>query len=119
VTDIDWSVRRWNGYQAYADSKLFDAALSSAISRLRPGTASNALEPGWVATKMGGAGAPDDIDLAHVTQVWLAEAADPAAQVSGQYFYHQEPASQHRAIGDPDFEGQLLTACARVTGATI
>ena len=51
---------------------------------------SNSLEPGWVATKMGGAGAPDDIDKAHRTQVWLATSDEPAATVSGRYFFHQK-----------------------------
>ena len=48
------------------------------------------LEPGCVATKMGGPGAPDDLDAGAVTQVWLATSNDPEAMVSGQYFYHQK-----------------------------
>jgi hypothetical protein len=39
---------------------------------------------------MGGAGAPDDIDEAHRTQVWLAPSDEPAATVSGRYFFHQK-----------------------------
>jgi hypothetical protein len=44
---------------------------------------SNALEQGWVATKMGGSGATDDLDQAHITQAWLAVSDDKVATVTG------------------------------------
>ena len=80
--------RRWQGQQAYPDTKLHDVLLAFAVARLWPDVLSNALEPGWVPTKMGGPGAPDDIDAAHRTQVWLAVSNDPNATVTGEYFYH-------------------------------
>jgi len=61
--DLDWSRRRWNGTQAYSDSKLYDAVLAFALARRWPDVLSNAVDPGWVATKMGGRGAPDDLAL--------------------------------------------------------
>ena len=63
VDDLDWDRRRWNGSQAYSDSKLFDTVLAFAIARRWPDVLSNAVEPGWVPTKMGGPGAPDDLSL--------------------------------------------------------
>ena len=60
--DILWKKRRWNGSTAYAESKLHDAMLAFAVARRWPDVFSNALEPGWVPTKMGGSGAPDDMD---------------------------------------------------------
>jgi NAD(P)-dependent dehydrogenase (short-subunit alcohol dehydrogenase family) len=119
VEDLDWTHRTWNGFQAYADSKLFDATLAMAFARRWPQVLSNALEPGWVATKMGGPGAPDELELAHVTQVWLAEALEPEAQVSGGYYYHQAPAPAHFAIEDRAFQNELLDACGRLTGARL
>jgi len=68
VGDLQWERRRWDGSQAYADSKLYDAVLSAAVARCWSDTLSNAVEPGWVPTKMGGPGAPDDMDLAPVTR---------------------------------------------------
>lgn len=82
--DLDWNARPWNGTQAYSDSKLFDATLAFAVTRRWPAVLSNAHEPGWVPTKMGGPGAPDDLSLAHLTQAWLAVSNSADATVTGQ-----------------------------------
>jgi NAD(P)-dependent dehydrogenase (short-subunit alcohol dehydrogenase family) len=87
LDDLTWQKRRWSGAQAYAESKLHNVLLAFALARRWPGVLSNALEPGWVATQMGGAGASDDLDQGHRTQAWLAVSDDAAAQVSGEYFY--------------------------------
>ncbi len=79
LKDLAWEQRPWQGQQAYSDTKLHDVLLAFAVARRWPGVLSNALEPGWVPTKMGGAGAPDDLDEGHRTQVWLAVSDDPAA----------------------------------------
>ena len=52
--DLDWSSRGWNGIQAYCDSKLFVTALALAVARRWPDVTSNAVDPGWVPTRMGG-----------------------------------------------------------------
>jgi NAD(P)-dependent dehydrogenase (short-subunit alcohol dehydrogenase family) len=119
LTDPQWEHRRWEGPQAYSDSKLFDVVLAFAVARLRPEVFSNAVEPGWVPTRMGGPNAPDDLDLGHRTQVWLAEATDPAARVSGELFYHQSARPPHPAAADPKFQDELLAYCAALTGVTV
>jgi NAD(P)-dependent dehydrogenase (short-subunit alcohol dehydrogenase family) len=91
LSDLTWEKRTWSGSTAYAESKLYDVLLAFAIARRWPEVFSNVLEPGWVATRMGGPGAPDDIDQAHLTQAWLAISNDPDAMVTGQYFYHMRP----------------------------
>ena len=58
LDDVEWTKRRWNGAQAYSDTKLFDVALAFGMARRWPDVLSNAVEPGWVATKMGGAWRP-------------------------------------------------------------
>ena len=119
LSDLQWSQKRWNGAQAYSDSKLFDVVLSFAVAR-RWTVVSNAVEPGWVPTKMGGPDAPDDMDLAPVTQVWLAVSDEPAALVSGQHFYHQKPRTAHPAARDPNTQDQLLSILRRrPTGVTL
>jgi len=119
LNDLQWARRRWDGAQAYADSKLFDVVLAFAVARRWPGVLSNALEPGWVPTKMGGPGAPDDLSLAAVTQVWLAVSDDPAATVTGNYFYHQRPRDVHPAARSVEVQDRLLDTCAELTGVVL
>jgi NAD(P)-dependent dehydrogenase (short-subunit alcohol dehydrogenase family) len=83
LRDIDWLERRWNASQAYSDSKLYVTGLAFAVARCWPDVLSHAVDPGWVATKMGGPGAPDDFEMGYRTQTWLAVSDDPAAAVSG------------------------------------
>ena len=116
LEDLTWERRPWQGAAAYSDSKLHDVLLAFAIARRWPEVLSNALEPGWVPTKMGGPGAPDDLDAGHRTQVWLAVSNDPAARVSGRYFYHLRPRSPHPAVFDVERQENLLDACYRFSG---
>ena len=111
--------RGWNGAQAYSDSKLFDVVLAFAVALRWPAVLSNALEPGWVPTKMGGAGAPDDLSLDPVYQAWLAVSDDPAATVSGGYFYHQQPREVHPAARSVDVQEGLLERCRQLTGTPL
>ena len=115
LDDPQWEKRAWNGAQAYADSKLFDAMLSAAIARHWQDVLSNALEPGWVPTKMGGPSAPDDLSQAATTQVWLAVSNDREAQVSGGYFYHQQPREPHPAVHDEALQDKLVELCRRIS----
>jgi NAD(P)-dependent dehydrogenase (short-subunit alcohol dehydrogenase family) len=119
LTDPQWRNRRWNGAQAYANSKLFDVVLAFAVAGRWPSVLSNALEPGWVATKMGGPGAPDDITQAPQTQVWLAVSDDPQAMVSGRYFYHQRLRDTHPAASDVSVQNDLLRTCEQLTGVSL
>lgn len=114
--DLEWERRPWDGFQAYCDSKLYDATLALAFARLWPDVVSNAMEPGWVPTRMGGADATGDLAQAHLTQVWLAEGADPDALRSGRFLHHLKEAPVHDAARDPAFQDDLLAACARLTG---
>ncbi|WP_153798463.1 SDR family NAD(P)-dependent oxidoreductase [Foetidibacter luteolus] len=116
MTDLGWTKRSWNGFQAYADSKLHDLILSQAVARLWPNVLSNAVEPGWVATKMGGPGAPDDMAMGARTQVWLSVSRDRDAMVSGKYFYHQRPATFKAISKNPDIQERFLKACQDFSG---
>jgi NAD(P)-dependent dehydrogenase (short-subunit alcohol dehydrogenase family) len=113
LNDLTWAARTWQGQQAYSDTKLHDVLLAFAVARRWPGVLSNALEPGWVPTKMGGPGAPDDMDQAHRTQVWLAVSDDPAASVSGK---KRRPLPAARDISTQD---RLLDFCSRATGVEL
>jgi NAD(P)-dependent dehydrogenase (short-subunit alcohol dehydrogenase family) len=119
LRDIDWTDRRWDSARAYAESKLHVVALAFALARRWPEVLSNAVDPGWVRTRMGGASAPVDIDTGQRTQSWLAVSDDPAAMVSGCYWYQQQqrhPASEAMDVG---YQDRLIDKLAELTGVTL
>jgi NAD(P)-dependent dehydrogenase (short-subunit alcohol dehydrogenase family) len=116
LKDLAWEQRPWRGQQAYSDTKFHDVLLAFAIARRWPDVFSNALEPGWVATKMGGPGATDDLEEGRRTQVWLAVSEDPKAKVSGEYFYHMRLRKPNPATRDVDTQEKLIEACRNFSG---
>ena len=116
VDDLPWTKRSWSGASAYAESKLCDVLLAFAVARRWPNVLSNALEPGWVPTKMGGRSAPGDITKAHVTQAWLATSDDPLARSTGNYFFHQKLREPNPVARDVELQEELLAECARISG---
>jgi NAD(P)-dependent dehydrogenase (short-subunit alcohol dehydrogenase family) len=117
VDGTDWSGR--GGAGSYSDSKLFVTTLAAAVARIWPDVLSNSVDPGWVPTRMGGPGAPDDLRLGHLTQEWLATSDDPEARTSGGYWYHQRLRTPHPAVHDERFQDALLDALARHTGVPL
>lgn len=116
LQDLTWSNRRWNGFAAYADSKLHNVILAFYAARKWPDVYSNALEPGWVATKMGGPSAPDSLEDAPKTQVWLAASNDAEVLVSGKHFYHKKLRTVHPATSDPAVQDRFIAECERLSG---
>jgi NAD(P)-dependent dehydrogenase (short-subunit alcohol dehydrogenase family) len=119
LRDIDWTERRWNANQAYSDSKLYLTALAFAVARHWPDVLSSAVDPGWVPTKMGGPGAPDDLEQGHLTQTWLAVSDDPVATVSGRYWHHRRPQTPASDPADATFQDQLLAKLSDLTDVSI
>jgi NAD(P)-dependent dehydrogenase (short-subunit alcohol dehydrogenase family) len=119
LDDLQWEHRRWNGSQAYADTKFHDVLLAFGIARRWPDVLCNALEPGWVPTRMGGSGAPDDLSKAHVTQAWLATSDDPAAKVTGDYFYHQRPQRMNPSAKREELQERVLDYCRGTSGVEL
>jgi len=119
LDDILWTRRRWNGSDAYAESKLHDAMLAFAVARRWPDVLSNSLEPGWVPTKMGGPGAPDDMDQAYLTQAWLAAGKEPKTKVTGRYFYHLSPLAPNPQAKSAALQDRLIAICAELSGVLL
>jgi len=109
----------WTDRPGYSDTKLHILMLAKALARKWPEVYANAVDPGWVPTKMGGKGAPDDLEQGYQTQIWLAVSDEPGALVSGQYFHHGKPARYNRSADDILSQDKLLSACARLTGVTL
>ncbi|UXP31670.1 SDR family NAD(P)-dependent oxidoreductase [Reichenbachiella agarivorans] len=98
----------------YSDSKLQVLMLTLAVARLWYHVSANAVDPGWVPTKMGGAGAPDDLQQGYETQTWLA--TSDAATLSGQYYFHRQQRSFNPEASKENLQNDLLKACEQITG---
>ena len=102
----------------YSDSKLHVVMLCMAVARKWPDVYSNAVDPGWVPTKMGGSGAPDNLEKGYETQVWLAGSNDEKAKVSGRYFFHQKERHHNPEADDVQLQERLLKLCEEITGVS-
>lgn len=112
---VDWTGARPTA--SYSDSKLLVTALAAAVGRLRPGTWANAVDPGWVPTRMGGASASDDLEAGHRTQAWLALGEDPRTHTSA-YWHHQRTQTPDWRVTDTEFQDRLLAVLRMVTGTS-
>jgi NAD(P)-dependent dehydrogenase (short-subunit alcohol dehydrogenase family) len=117
LTAVDWAGERTT--RSYSDSKLYLTALAFAVDRLRPEVLSNAVDPGWVPTRMGGRGAPDSLRLGHLTQEWLATSDDVEARTGGGYWHHQRRRTPHPAASDLRFQDELIASLADFTGVSL
>lgn len=102
----------------YSDSKLYVLMLSMAVARLWPDVYANAVDPGWVPTKMGGSGAPDSLEKGYQTQLWLAESDDRNAKLSGEYFYHQKIGKCRPEAKERFLQQELIGECEALTGVS-
>jgi len=117
LDDLQWERRPYRADQAYADSKLFVVALAFAVARRWPSVRSNAVDPGWVRTRMGGSGAPTSLADGAAQVVWLATSVE-AGSVSGRYLSHR-PGGTNPAAHDLTTQESLLAACAAMGGVAL
>lgn len=101
---------------SYSDSKLHVVLLAKAVARKWPEVYANAVDPGWVPTKMGGSGASGDLQKGYETQAWLAVSNDEEAKVSGRYFHHKKEANYNPKADEVALQEKLLAGCAEITG---
>lgn len=116
LRDIDWTERPWSSTRAYAESKLYVVALAFALARRWPKVLCNAVDPGWARTRMGGRSAPVDLETGQRTQSWLAVSREPAALVSGRYWYQLRAQQSARETMERTYQDQLLTRLNELTG---
>jgi NAD(P)-dependent dehydrogenase (short-subunit alcohol dehydrogenase family) len=119
LRDIDWNERPWDTARAYAESKLQLVALALAVARRWPMVVSNAVDPGWVRTRMGGASAPVDLETGARTQVWLAVNDDPAARVSGRYWHNLRQEAPASEAADAGFQDRLVAKLTQLAGTEL
>ncbi len=104
------------GRISYSDSKLHVLMLCMAVARKWSDVYANAVDPGWVPTKMGGRGAPDDLQKGYETQTWLAISDDRRAKVSGRYFHHLAERPYNPQASDVMLQERFLSLCSDITG---
>jgi NAD(P)-dependent dehydrogenase (short-subunit alcohol dehydrogenase family) len=104
LTGIDWSGHRTTA--SYSDSKLFVTTLAIAVARIWPDVLSNAVERGWVPTKMGGPGAPGDLRLGHLPRNGWPRAPIPR---------RGRPAAPGTTSAAPSRPPQPMTSSSRTT----
>ncbi|KAF1952386.1 NAD(P)-binding protein [Byssothecium circinans] len=123
LEDILWTQRgeqRWSDTTAYYASKLHSIMFAKAFARRWPDVKSNALDPGWVPTKMGGSGATGSIEAAVQSYIMLAEGTEPLAQTSGKYFEPGKREGRPEAVADDErAQDRLLALCAEFTGVQV
>lgn len=102
----------------YSDTKVHVLMIALAAARRWPSVFSNAVDPGWVPTRMGGKGAPDDLQKGYETQSWLAVSNDEKAKVSGHYFFHQKIRPHNAAADDVPMQEKLLDVLGELTGVS-
>lgn len=117
LTNLDAGTIK-NARISYSDTKFHNLILSMAVADAWKDVFVNAIHPGWVPTKMGGAGAPDNLEKGVETQIWLAESNDAAACVSGQYFYHKKPARFLDGAKNRIIQDKFLSVCEQLTGVS-
>lgn len=97
----------------YSSSKLQILMLTKVLSR-KWKVAVNAVDPGWVPTKMGGPNANDDLIEGYTSQVWLATLDDP--KVTGKYFYHMRPDDYDKRVDNVALQDEFLEKIASISG---
>ena len=119
INDITFQQRGASKYSdstGYADSKLHNIMFAKAFARCFPESKCNSMDPGWVATKMGGSGAPGSPDAAVQTYVYLST----EVETSGGYW---KPAAREsspkKEASDEQRQEKLLRVCEEVTGVKL
>lgn len=118
LEDWTWQQRGeegWSDMQGYCDSKLHNVLLAFGFARKWKDVESNALDPGWVATKMAGKGAGNDFQSAVKTYVMLAEGCGE----SGKYFESCKVGSYSKVADDERLQDKFLQECEKNTGISI
>ncbi|KAI1323503.1 short chain dehydrogenase [Xylariaceae sp. FL0255] len=113
----------------YSDTKLQCLALTKYFARAfnvkeegkGKGVVCECMDPGWVPTKMGGAGAPDDMGKAIDTYVMLAEGSGRVAgreeSGGGGYWYQgRESGGYQKAADEEGVQLRLVRELERITG---
>lgn len=103
----------------YSGSKLALMLLMKRVARTYPQTIVNAIDPGWVPTRMGGQMANDNLEEGYLGQVWLSESNDAQALRSGYCYYHRQPENYDSRVDQVEIQDQLINKLQTLTGLSL
>ncbi len=104
---------------SYSDTKLHDLILAMAVARKWPEVISNAVDPGWVPTKMGGSSAPDSLEKGYETQAWLATSQEAEALKSGRLLFHKKELNFNKQAAQQAIQEKLLSICEKLSQVSL
>ncbi|KAL4733883.1 hypothetical protein BDV11DRAFT_199293 [Aspergillus similis] len=124
LKDMFWFERgeeKWNDFQSYCDTKVQVNLVANAIARRWKGTNVLTVHPGWVATKLGGAQAPDRLEDGVETYVKLAVGNYDQSLTGAEGYFEPRGklGEQVPACKDVDLQEKAVQALEKQTGLKI
>ena len=113
------SIAQGKVFPSYSDTKLYDLILALAFGNKWPDVIVNAVDPGWVPTKMGGAGARDNLDKGYETQAWLAVSDEAKALERGRLLFHKQEVDFKQQAAQKDIQDTLLKLCEEISQVSL
>lgn len=123
LEDLDWRRSAYDGYMAYAASKLMNVLFAFELGHRWAGTGvtSNALHPGVIDTKLLRTGFPGQQgaspELGAATAVYLATSPE-VEDTTGRYFVNQHVAHASPGADDMELRKGLWQVSERLSGVT-
>ncbi|KAL4939098.1 hypothetical protein BDV06DRAFT_199471 [Aspergillus oleicola] len=122
--DVFWFARGegdWDDAQSYFDSKLQLNAMANGVARRLKGrgTAVSIVDPGWVATKLGGEHATDRIEDGVETYVMLAEGRYDTGILPGYFEGRGVVGEQLPVAMDEEFQEMVMGMLEQQTGVRV
>jgi hypothetical protein len=91
----------------------------TAVAGRWPDVLSNAVDRGWVPTKMGGPGAPDDFEMDVSPRPGSRSAMIRLLSSAADCWHHRRPQVRAREVSDTRFQNELSATLAELTGVTL
>ncbi|KAI0204781.1 short chain dehydrogenase [Astrocystis sublimbata] len=127
LDDFGWKDRhqqgRFRDSSAYADTKLYNTMFGFIFARrfASSGVTTHSVDPGWVPTKMGGAGAPGNIQESERLYVMLAEGSGEANGKNACFWENgkRDPVKAVKDAYDEKAQNALLRKLEDVTAVAV